>query len=356
MKLIILFLFLFQSLFTFSQTNRCNQTNFEYSNCQKLELNFDSIGSSIGKIHWKKFEKLESVEIYGYTSSSSQLKGFNKGNFKNLAINYSDVVSFFSKNQIPNSVTKLTIWLSETYGDTLSVPKEISSLINLKYLSIGCCANLNFEHCDLSNLSTLDTLIVEAPVSNLHFLKDLNHLSYIGFWSPQFEESKLELDSLLPNTEKEAWCFPGNQEIHLWNGQIKTINHLQVGDTIISYDFKTQKIFPSIIEELELHSCANYMFGTLGKNELIASTAELSIYPICSNVQATVNHPVPTSEGIIPFGSIKFGNTGYFLGLNGKVETRITEPIRFEIRKEVVYNIKTSTNNYFVGDMLFMEK
>ena len=356
MKFQLFILFMAISSSVFCQVSKSNQNNFEYQTTSSLLLNFDSIGISPPSIEWKKFETLESVEIYGYSTMSSILKGIHNGNFKNLAINYSDINAFFSENKIPKSVSKITIYLSESYGDTLSIPKKLSELKNLSYLSIGCCSNLTFETCDLSKLSNLDTLIITSPVSNLNFLNGLEQLSYIGFWSPMFESSKSELDSLLPNTEKEAACFPGDQIINLWNGSKTSLKNISIGDTILSYDFEKNLIIPSIVEEIEFHRKDNYLCGTVVENNLVASKNGSFIFTNKTGVTATINHPIPTSEGVETLGTLKSGSNYYAMNSSRILEVRIADKIVFEFRNEPVYNIKTSTNNYFIGDILFLEK
>lgn len=344
------------ALISLAQKPRCNYKNFDYTNCEKLYLNFGTKNPKAEKISWDKFENLNAVVIEGYSNDSKPLNGFQTGGFTNLAVNHSDISAFFSKNQLPNSIKKLTIWFDGSFDDSLTVPETIARLVNLTYLSIGCCSHLSFENCNLSGLPNLDTLIIEAPVSNLKFLNGVSKLKYLGFWSPSLSDFKNELDSLMPNTKKEAWCFPGDQAIQMWNGQTKIFKELSIGDTLVSFDFEKEQIVPNIIEQIEKHHSEEYLFGTIQENELLASIAS---FPVNQNnifVRATVNHPMMTIEGAKSLGTIRSGMHCFILNSNRKVETRSISGVFFDIQTEEVYNIKTTGDTYFVGNILFMEK
>lgn len=355
-KLNLLIFFLFFTLFSFGQKQFCQMKDYEYSDCKELHIDAESDTAFLKSVQWNKFKQLKKVRIQYFTNSCATLKGLDKGTFTELSIADSDIIAFFSKNKVPNSLRKLKIWLKDTYGDTIIVPLEIAKLKSLNYFSIGCCANLIFSKCDLSKLKKLDTLIVEGPVSNLKFLDGLDRLKYLGFWSPQFKDSLKVLFSLLPNTKMEAWCFPGDQLIRLWNGENKRIQELEIGDSIVSYDFNTEKLYPSVVEKIETHKKEHYLLGKIQPNNFLASTFNFPLAPTESIVRATINHPIPTPNGIFPFGMLQSGMKYYFIHSNGTLKTKTIETLHYEISNEPVYNLKTSADNYFVGNILFMEK
>ena len=345
-------------LFSHGQNKRTivkkSTDSIDYTNTKTLAIVFDSIQKNL-QIDWNKFKQLNKLSIYNYSSDYPiTLKGLDKGSFNSISIAHSDYTDFFKLNKLPKKIQKLWIWNNRDYADILTIPKEIGSYKKLRYFSIGCCLPLDLKRNELDRLKKLDTLILEAPLIDSNQLEGLHRLKYLGIWSSTLNNSKEIIDSLLPNTEKEGWCFPPNQRIKLFNGHTKFVKDLKQGDTLSGFDSVSEAIIPSIITNITIHKERYYPVVTLGKNNLLAST---DYYNTTSSiVTCTANHPVHTDKGAKRIDEITLEDLIYHLNEDNETKVSTIDDIETGIIKSEVYDIKSTTGNYFINGLLILNK
>ena len=346
------------SLFSYGQNEGAKVTqsndNIDYTNTKYLTLLFDSIQTDLS-IDWKRFKQLEQLNIYNYSAEVPiKLSGLDKGKFKAISIANSDYRKFIELNELPKKIEKLLIWTNKDIKDTLTIPQEISRYKKIKYLSIGCCLPLNLVNHQLDKLKQLDTLILEAPLINSQQLKRLHHIKYLGLWFSTLNDSRVLIDSLLPNTKKEGWCFPPDQKIKVFNGQIKNIKELNIGDTLLGYDFTTKEITSTIITKITIHEKDIYPAITLGSNNLIASNEY--IYVNDNIVTCTANHPIKTLNGSKRIDKLTPEDLVYHLYSDSVIEIKPVDKIESGFINNQVFDIESSTGNYFVNGILILNK
>jgi hypothetical protein len=212
-------------------------------------------------------------------------------------------------------------------------------------------------------LKKLDTLILEGPLYEVQSLSRLKKLPYLGYWSDSSDSNKVwsthglvnTLDTLLPNTKKEVWCFPSNQRVSLFNGTTKPIGEIVKGDTLLGYDFSRQCFVPNVVIAVSVHDESDYSFCHISTpGYMTAADTTFTGYPPA--VVATVNHPVISTGGrAIPLGTIPGDAFVFYLYDHSLGEIQVGEK-QFYSESTRVYNLVTEKKNYFVNGYLFADK
>lgn len=102
-------------------------------------------------------------------------------------------------------------------------------------------------------------------------------------------------------------CFPGDQLVKLGDGRVKALSTLVAGDHIITIDPTTGKSSMVKVQKLIVHEARNYALTrlTLVRATESVSAEGVSIRLSARTLKATPNHPMKTSSGEKPIGTIE---------------------------------------------------
>jgi hypothetical protein len=368
-KLTIIFYFLFLACFGQSSgIDTIQSVGLRYdAKTQELNINFERNLNATIEVDLNKYQDLKSITIFKYSrENKSILSGLKEYNIAGLSFAYSDFYAFASHNELPKNIIRFYLWkypLSPT--DTLFLPKELEQWPNLKYVSIGCCGLISLNKIDLKKLSKLDTLILEGPLYEVNSLTNLKGLPYLGIWNDNPNDSingwktdslRNILDTLLPNTKKETWCFPPNQQILIFNGKTKSIQNIVKGDTLLCYNFVSECFAPNIVVEVIEHDEFNYPLCNVYSLDNLTASLDVQYHENSKSVIATVNHSIISVNGTkIPLGDISTDEFVLYTS-NNDIDKIQVEHKQFYFERTKVYNLITEEKNYFVNGYLFADK
>jgi len=140
-------------------------------------------------------------------------------------------------------------------------------------------------------------------------------------------------------------CLAPGTDVTLANGQRQAIETLQRGDTIRGWDEASGQVVEATIESLLTHRQPSLLY------QVQAADGDV--------IRVTGNHPVYTREaGWIPVAELKPGMTLLQVDRSdGRFgENTVIGIIRESTETAVVYNLKTSSGNYFANDLLVHNK
>lgn len=99
-------------------------------------------------------------------------------------------------------------------------------------------------------------------------------------------------------------CFPGDQEVMMSGGTKKYLKDIKTGDEVITFDPASHSNIAIRVKSLTEHEASNYAITRL----TLLSVEEVTPQEIILHtkyIEATPNHPMLTSSGVKPIGSIK---------------------------------------------------
>lgn len=174
------------------------------------------------------------------------------------------------------------------------------------------------------------------------FSKELSNLLYAM-------ENGMEAAEVSAEEEYE-YCFPETALITMADGSKKSIDQVKVGDKVKMLDNDLKRTTSTLVTGIDIHQRAEIEIGTLYfvPQNLMTSSAEnqLEIFEL----NATLNHPIFTSEGIKPLGKIKSGDDIFYCSQN---DNKIMKYQVFHVLKNgqkvaKVYNLKTDGGGFIV--------
>lgn len=332
-----------------------------------LLLDFENKCEGKFTIKVKKYPGIKSIGIENYNNANiTKIIGFDKLKYESVYFTESDFINFNEHNPVAKDIRSLHLWVNYLdHFDTIVIPKEIEQFANLEKLTIGCCNLIDIRAVDLTKFKNLDTLILEGPMFEVNSLQQLKELNYIGLWRDPTDKLygwKTDsiyqvIDTLLPNTQKVIWCFPPNQQITLYNGQTKSIQDIQIGDTLLSYNLIRNEFIPNCVLQTAKHPKAHYDLRKINaSSSLLADIENNSVYVGERSVTATQNHPIILrNSDLKPIGSIV--NRDELIFVNNKEIEIVFTQLSVDFKEETtVYNLVTTERNYFVNGFLFSDK
>jgi hypothetical protein len=151
----------------------------------------------------------------------------------------------------------------------------------------------------------------------------------------------------------DVHCFIKGTKISMGDGTVKPIDSLQIGDQILTYNIKNQKIEVSTVKEL-----ANVIHRNLVKLDFgeitIVSTDDHPYYSK-ENGWASLN-PQKTQiyKNMDKINLLRTGDRVYFLDTNNKLSSKVLKDINYLNQVEETYTIVKldKNNNFFANGLL----
>ncbi|RPI18453.1 MAG: hypothetical protein EHM58_05200 [Ignavibacteriae bacterium] len=153
-------------------------------------------------------------------------------------------------------------------------------------------------------------------------------------------------------------CFPHDALVTMSDGSQKKISEITQNEKILSLDVNTGKYVDGIVLNTQYHSSSIYLIHRIGLNHSIPTSASGTNTDTDFILDATSNHPVMTSSGVVKVRDLHKGDVlicGFNKGSNSN-KAVITSIEYNAYTANEVYNIRTSTGNYFVNGILVMDK
>ena len=142
-------------------------------------------------------------------------------------------------------------------------------------------------------------------------------------------------------------CFTPETEITLFNGELRKIKELQVGDQLAGYNEQTKKIESTTINTVHKYS--------------VLSPDVIEITCIRNNgeqirVHATPEHPFFVNGSWVKVSDLEKGQTLQIYS-DGQLETVcISNRVLFRSEVDSVYNLNTSLHTFFANGILVHNK
>ncbi|MCY7422780.1 MAG: Hint domain-containing protein [Chitinophagaceae bacterium] len=156
-------------------------------------------------------------------------------------------------------------------------------------------------------------------------------------------------------------CFPGDQEVAMFDGSAKPLSEIKAGDQVITIDPVTQKQTAVTVKQLVQHEAKNY---AITKLLLISATPYLindkqDVQLSSKVLQATPNHPMLTINGHKKMSEVLIGDEVLCFDEKAKSCKTFTVINRTETAGGVqkVYNIEVNGGSTFImNDVMVLQK
>lgn len=152
-------------------------------------------------------------------------------------------------------------------------------------------------------------------------------------------------DSVYFHTNGVGFCVAEETPVTLADGSTRPISKLRAGDAIKGWDETQNAVVTAKVQAVLKHAEARYLYT------LTAADGD--------TLKITGNHPVYTREaGWIPLEQLKTGMTVYQWDQSTQSfkDNTVIQIIRDASTTGVVYNLKTTSHNYFASDLLIHNK
>lgn len=157
--------------------------------------------------------------------------------------------------------------------------------------------------------------------------------------------------------EEFNFCFAPDAPVTLPDGSAKAINTVAVGDLVLGYSEQTKTFTPTRVTHVAIHQSGSFALAGVWlapADELTADNGTKLSTPIL--LEATATHPVLTSSGRKPLGSVRAGETLYRFENGKPVLYRVVRAEPSVRSVKTVYNLTTEAGAYIVGGTIVLDK
>ncbi len=156
-------------------------------------------------------------------------------------------------------------------------------------------------------------------------------------------------------------CFPGYQQVAMFDGSTKLLSEIKAGDKVLSIDPTTKRSTAVEVNKLVQHEAKNYAITRL---LLVAATEQTDGLGVKVNlttkaVQATPNHPMQTANTYKPMGEVSIGDKLLCLDeKNGSYKPyTVVNKTETAGGLQKVYNMEVSAGTTFImNDVMVLQK
>ncbi|MFT3932255.1 MAG: Hint domain-containing protein [Chitinophagaceae bacterium] len=147
-------------------------------------------------------------------------------------------------------------------------------------------------------------------------------------------------------------CFPGDEQVAMWDGSKKLLSQMQKGDKIVTVDPLTKLPAATEVTALVSHEIKNYAITQLvllSANEQLKSSGRMVRLSV-RQINATPNHPVLTDAGEMKMGDVKEGDKILCRENNQEAYKKYIVWTKTEQAGglQKVYNIETKSGSTFI--------
>jgi hypothetical protein len=156
--------------------------------------------------------------------------------------------------------------------------------------------------------------------------------------------------------EEYNFCFAADAPVLLPNGTAKSMDAVQVGESVVAYDTRTNAQIVTHVTRVDKHDGQFTLTGVwvAPLNEVAADNAPTLTNPVL--VEATANHPVLTASGRKAMGELSTNDVLYRLENGKAVPYRIIKSEKATRTVSTVYNLATEAGAYVVGETVVLDK
>ncbi|MFT4032952.1 MAG: hypothetical protein QM669_11080 [Siphonobacter sp.] len=157
--------------------------------------------------------------------------------------------------------------------------------------------------------------------------------------------------------EKIEYCFPAESLIMLANGTTTTINSVQAGDKLVSFNAQTQQQEVAIVKQVDRHDQKEF---ALTRITLVNPDSKVTASNAAQfegfTLEATANHPVLTADGVKKMSDVRVGDVMYHF--DGQTLQAFDVFVTHQSARSVekVYNLVTDKATYIVNGTVVMTK
>jgi hypothetical protein len=160
---------------------------------------------------------------------------------------------------------------------------------------------------------------------------------------------------------EEIVCFPAAARVALPDGREVHISKVRPGDLVLGYDARLGKVVPTRVLRLDIHDEHAYPLVqlTIGAAPVYADLRPGAGRPYkpAAELTLTPNHPIVTPDGQqLRADELRPSDDVLRLTPEAGLETTHLSDRQVAGTAPVVYNLRTETNNYFVGGLLVGSK
>ena len=156
-------------------------------------------------------------------------------------------------------------------------------------------------------------------------------------------------------------CFPGDQEVAMFDGSVKPLSEIKQGDKVVTVSSVTKLKTAVTVTQLVQHEAKNYAITML---ILISATSAVSVngqeVQLTSKaLKATPNHPMLTANGQKKMGEVAIGDE--LLCFNGKAKAfqsfTVMNKTETDGGVQKVYNMEVNGGSTFImNDVMVLQK
>ncbi len=221
---------------------------------------------------------------------------------------------------------------------------EITQFISNKPMVFSIDGDANdIIQLHTDEIKLLKPVNIENSIIKMTNLEDRNYGNTYYYLCIDDTDSKV-YKSVYPC---DAVCFKGNTKVLLLDQSQKQIMDLVVGDRIIGWDEKTGKNVEAVIQKVFAHGTEN------GENRVL----DKILFSNGKYLEATSNHPFyVVGKGWTTVAELKAGDKVKSFNDGVINEETIVSIIRDYSETGVVYNLMTTTHDYYANDILVHNK
>jgi hypothetical protein len=254
-------------------------------------------------------------------------------------------------------------------GKLLALPFQI------KYTESDFCegiATINISKKPGNNwndtLACIDTtgklLFYLPPVNdfNVSFRNGLARISLLDTYGGQYTNAYINKKGNIvwQGSLYSSICFDPDTKVNMADGSFKAMKLIKEGEFIRSIESPKSHLAKSRVVKVEKHESDGYSLIRLkwysAEYPLIASVKGVHLKTL-RELLVTPNHPVITQRGKVKAGDLKITDTFYFLNERGRMEEIKLAAIELKaVQVKTVYNLKTTSANFFTNGILVATK
>lgn len=156
--------------------------------------------------------------------------------------------------------------------------------------------------------------------------------------------------------EEYNFCFAADAPVLLPNGTAKSMDAVQVGESVMAYDARTNTQIVTHVTRVDKHDGQFALTGVwvAPLNEVAADNAPTPTNPVL--LEATANHPILTASGRKAMGDLSTADVLYRLENGKAVSYRVVKAEKTTRTVSTVYNLATEAGVYIVGETVVLDK
>jgi hypothetical protein len=149
-------------------------------------------------------------------------------------------------------------------------------------------------------------------------------------------------------------CFPAGSAISMSNGDVIPIEQINIGDQVLSVD-QTGQLSTTKVTAIEIHEKKAPLVKIISIPAQMQTASMGTDYLPHLQLLATPNHPLLTTDGEVEIGDL-YPSKKIIGVFDGEIQQFEVMYLSISETAQKVYNLKTTTGNYVVNNVLVSDK